>query len=421
MDALSAEVGRKMDALSAEMDALFAEVGRAEAQWYSSSPEQNKRQASPPPAVAVSPASPPQLRPSCRLPRKRRRTPNRPVAAVERESDAMAAMGRAQERPPGTRPLLSKTNPRRRRRRLSPFRPLRRPQLRPSCRLPRKRRRTPIAPSRRLSAKGATPQPRKWTGSKVIGIRSPLSRPPPRRRRRRPSPLCPLRRPQLRPSCRPPRKRAGSKVTRTSTSPEQATHPGVAAARPCAAICPLRRPQLRPSCHPPRKRAGSKVTRTRPLLSRPPPRRRRRRPSPLCPHPPPATSPILPPTSEAAVERKMEAMAAEVGRRAGRQGLDATPEQNKRPDARRGTPTVWPTRSPRARRSRVRPTCRGERPRDVRTAPSAAVCALTRRPRCRVGPACRSHRARRALLVPNEPAAADRRRPAPSSDAQAAR
>ena len=136
MDALSAEVGRKMDALSAEMDALFAEVGRAEAQWYSSSPEQNKPPASPPPAVAVSPASPPATSPVLPLASEAGRlqshrgsispeqaTPlaspppavavspvappatspvlppvsepaadaDRPVAAVERESDAMAA------------------------------------------------------------------------------------------------------------------------------------------------------------------------------------------------------------------------------------------------------------------------------------------------------------------------------------------
>ena len=105
MDALSAEVGRKMDALSAEMDALFAEVGRAEAQWYSSSPEQNKPPASPPPAVAVSPASPPATSPVLPLASEAAADADRPVAAVERESDAMAAeVGRLEGHQDSTSP-----------------------------------------------------------------------------------------------------------------------------------------------------------------------------------------------------------------------------------------------------------------------------------------------------------------------------
>jgi uncharacterized coiled-coil protein SlyX len=91
MDALSAEVGRKMDALSAEMDALFAEVGRAEAQWYSSSPEQNKPPASPPPAVAVSPASPPATSPIPTLASETGAEAERFIAEVERKMDALSA------------------------------------------------------------------------------------------------------------------------------------------------------------------------------------------------------------------------------------------------------------------------------------------------------------------------------------------
>ena len=147
MDALSAEVGRKMDALSAEMDALFAEVGRAEAQWYSSSPEQNKPPASRCRPSPFRPLRRPQLRPSCRLPRKRRpqiislispeqTTPassppviaalpapspttspvlplaseaaadaDRRIAAVELERDAAAAMDRLQGHQDSTSPV----------------------------------------------------------------------------------------------------------------------------------------------------------------------------------------------------------------------------------------------------------------------------------------------------------------------------
>ena len=166
MDALSAEVGRKMDALSAEMDALFAEVGRLEGHQDWTSPEQNKP-AAPPPAVAVSPATPPASSPVLPLAAEAAADTDRPVAAVELERDAAAAeVGRLEGHQDLTSPEPA-TAP------ASPpavaVRPLRRPHLRRSCRLPRKRPRTPIAPSRRLSSKG-TQQPRKWAGSKVIGI-----------------------------------------------------------------------------------------------------------------------------------------------------------------------------------------------------------------------------------------------------------
>jgi hypothetical protein len=99
MDALSAEVGRKMDALSAEMDALFAEVGRAEAQWYSSSPVQNKPPASPPPVIAPSPvaplasspAPPPATSPVLPPASEAAADADRRIAAVERERDAATA------------------------------------------------------------------------------------------------------------------------------------------------------------------------------------------------------------------------------------------------------------------------------------------------------------------------------------------
>ena len=147
-------------------------------------PDFKEGMAVPPSAIAVSPAPPPATSPIPTLASETEADAERFIAEVERKMDALSAevgrkmdalsaemdalfaeVGRA-EGHNGTRPPLSRTNPRRRRRRPSPFRPLRRPQLRPSCRLPRKRRRTPIAPSRRSSAK-ATRWPRKWAGSKV--------------------------------------------------------------------------------------------------------------------------------------------------------------------------------------------------------------------------------------------------------------
>ena len=99
MDALSAEVDRKMDALSAEMDALFAEVGRAEAQWYSNTPEQAIPSASPPPVIAPSPvaplasspAPPPATSPVLPPASEAAADADRRIAAVERERDAATA------------------------------------------------------------------------------------------------------------------------------------------------------------------------------------------------------------------------------------------------------------------------------------------------------------------------------------------
>ena len=113
MDALSAEVGRKMDALSAEMDALFAEVGRLEGHQDSTSPEQATPPGSPPPAVAVSPAPPraslpvppPPTSPVLPAASEAAADADRPVAAVERESDALAAeVGRLEGHQDSTSP-----------------------------------------------------------------------------------------------------------------------------------------------------------------------------------------------------------------------------------------------------------------------------------------------------------------------------
>jgi hypothetical protein len=109
MHALSAEVDRKMVALSAEMNALFAEVDRAEAQWYSNSPEQATPPASRPPAVAVAPAPPPATSPVAPLASEAAADADRPVAAVERKRDTAAVeVGRLEGHQDPTSPEQNK-------------------------------------------------------------------------------------------------------------------------------------------------------------------------------------------------------------------------------------------------------------------------------------------------------------------------
>ena len=64
------------------MDALSAEVGRLEGHQDSTSPEQNKPPASPPPAVAVSPVAPPATSPVLPLASEAAADADRPIAAV---------------------------------------------------------------------------------------------------------------------------------------------------------------------------------------------------------------------------------------------------------------------------------------------------------------------------------------------------
>jgi hypothetical protein len=102
-------VDRKMVALSAEMNALFAEVDRAEAQWYSNSPEQATPPASRPPAVAVAPAPPPATSPVAPLASEAAADADRPVAAVERKRDTAAVeVGRLEGHQDPTSPEQNK-------------------------------------------------------------------------------------------------------------------------------------------------------------------------------------------------------------------------------------------------------------------------------------------------------------------------
>ena len=106
MDALFAQMdraerhqdSRRMVEVERKMDALFAEMDRAERHQDSTSPGQDKPPSSPPLAVAASPAPPPATSPVMPHASEAAADADRPVAAVERESDAMAAEVRRLER-----------------------------------------------------------------------------------------------------------------------------------------------------------------------------------------------------------------------------------------------------------------------------------------------------------------------------------
>ena len=92
-----------------KMDALFAEMDRAERHQDSTSPEQDKPPSSPPLAVAASPAPPPATSPVMPHASEAAADADRPVAAVERESDAMAAeVGRLERHQDSTSPEQDK-------------------------------------------------------------------------------------------------------------------------------------------------------------------------------------------------------------------------------------------------------------------------------------------------------------------------
>ena len=174
----AADTDRPVAAVELERDAAAAEVDRLQSHRDSISPEPATPLASPPPAVAVSPApplaslpvSPPATSPVLPPASEAAADADRPVAAVERESDAMAAEVGRLEGVTRTRPLpkrkptppgvVAAGHPPLRRSRRSHLCPLRRPQLSPvpaAC--PRKRPADTDLPRRgRLSSKG-TQQP----------------------------------------------------------------------------------------------------------------------------------------------------------------------------------------------------------------------------------------------------------------------
>ena len=379
MDALSAEVGRKMDALSAEMDALFAEVGRAEAQWYSSSPKQNKPPASPPPAVAVSPASPPATSPVLPLASEAAADANRPVAAVERESNSMAAeVGRLQSHrgsispeqatplaspppavavspvaPPATSPVLP------------PVSEAAADTDRPVAAVELERDAAAAEVDRLQSHRDSTsPEPATPLASPPPAVTVSPAQPPAT------SPVLPLASEAAADADRPvaavelERDAAAAEVDRLqshrdSTSPEPATP--LASPPPAVTVSPAQPPATSPvlplasEAAADANRPVAAVERESDSMAAEVGRLQSHRGSispeqatpPASPPPavavspasPPATSPVLPLASEAAadadrrmaaVERKMEAMAAEVGRLEGHQD-STSPEQNKPP------------------------------------------------------------------------------------------
>ena len=348
-----ADADRPVAAVELERDAMAAEVDRLQCHRDSTSPEPATPQASRPPAVAALPAPPPATSPvQPGPPRKRRRMPIAPSrGVVERESDAAVRGSGPARRSPGLRPLLSRPHPRGRRRRPSPLCPLRRPQLRPSCRPPRKRRRSPIAPPRRSSAK-ATRCSRKWAGSKVT--RTSTS----------PEQAAPRASPPLAVAALPAPALASLPASPPATSPvlPLASKAPADADRPVAAV-ELERDAMAAVVD-----SGSKVSfgistfpeaRPPPGVALPPAVAVSPAPPPTSsPVAPPATSPVPPLASEAAadadrriaaVERKMDAMAAEVGRLEGHQDStspeQATPPASP-PPAVAVSPVAPPTSSP---------------------------------------------------------------------------
>jgi hypothetical protein len=307
MDALSAEVGRKMDALSTEMDALFAEAGRLEGHQDSTSPEQATPLASPPPAVAVSPAPPPATSPVLPLVSEAAADADRPVAAVERERDAMAAeVGRLQSHRDSTSP--------------EPATPLASPP----------------------PAVAALPAPPPAT-SPVLPLASEAAADADR-------PVAAVERESDAMAAEVGRLQSH----RDSTSPEPATP--LASPPPAVAVSPVAPPATSPVLPPASEAAAEResdalfaevdrlqshrdLTSPEPAtpLASPPPAVT---PSPVAPPTsspvaPLASSPVLPAASEAAadadrpvaaVERKIDAMAAEVGRLEGHQD-STSPEQ----------------------------------------------------------------------------------------------
>ena len=87
----AADTDRRIAAVERKMDALAAEVGRLQSHRDLISPEQATPPASPPPAVAVSPVAPPATSPVLPPASEAAADADRPVAAVARESDALAA------------------------------------------------------------------------------------------------------------------------------------------------------------------------------------------------------------------------------------------------------------------------------------------------------------------------------------------
>ena len=101
----AADADRPVAAVERESDAMAAEVGRLQSHRASTSPEPATPPASPPPAVAALPAPPPATSPVLPLASEAAADADRPVAAVERESDAMAAeVGRLQSHRASTSP-----------------------------------------------------------------------------------------------------------------------------------------------------------------------------------------------------------------------------------------------------------------------------------------------------------------------------